>query len=145
MIDDRFWTRFFWAAALFNWVIGVPLMFLPEWTFGIAYFSDPAPAAMVINLWSDFGFCVALIGVGYAIVAADPAHNHGLVWLGIFAKLFDVVVLSSRWSVGIARPIVLLPAAIDGAFVLGFIVFLLIARRRARAGGSNQAADAGFE
>ncbi|WEJ08447.1 hypothetical protein [Sinorhizobium prairiense] len=129
----RFWSKFFWAAALFNWLIGIPLMFASAWTFGIAYYDDPATAGMAINLWSDFGFCVTLIGVGYAIVAVDPRRNHGLVWLGICAKLFDVVVLSWRWYAGIARPIVLLPAAIDGAFVLGFMLFLLTIRKQAQA------------
>jgi hypothetical protein len=45
-------------------------------------------------------------------------------WLGILAKLFDVVAISLRWTGGIARPLALMLAAIDGAFVVLFILFL---------------------
>jgi hypothetical protein len=77
-----------------------------------------------LRFWGDFGFAVLLIGVGYWIVSRDVTKNCGIVWLGIFAKMFDVVVLSWRWAEGVACPIVLLPAALDGAFVVLFILFL---------------------
>lgn len=66
-----------------------------------------------------------IIGLGYLMVAQDVRSNRGIVWLGIFAKLFDVLTLSWRASNGSAHPIVLLPAAIDGVFVILFVQFLL--------------------
>ena len=66
-----------------------------------------------------------LIGLGYAIIALDVDRNRGIVWLGIVAKLFDMIALPLRWLEGLAHPIVVIPAAIDGAFCLGFVWFLL--------------------
>jgi hypothetical protein len=121
-----FWTGMFVAAALFNFAIGIPLMLARQWAFELAFTSGSAANAGVApDLWADFGYCVTLIGVGYLIVARDVASNRGLVWLGIFAKLFDVVVLTWRFFLGMTRPIVLLPASIDALFVVLFVCFLI--------------------
>jgi len=72
---------------------------------------------------------MALIGVGYLIVALDITRNRALVWLGIFAKAYDVVILTWRFLIDIARPIVLVPAAIAAAFILLFVWFLYATRR----------------
>ena len=120
------WAAMFVAAALFNFAIGFPLMLARHWAFALAFVSaDAENAGIAPDLWADFGYCVVLIGVGYLIVARDVTRNRGLVWLGIFAKLFDVVVLSWRTVIGMTRPIVLLPAGIDAVFVLLFVWFLL--------------------
>ncbi len=59
-----------------------------------------------------------MIWIGYWILSRDVTQNRGIVWLGIFAKLFDVVVLSWRSFHGIAHPTVLLPAIVDFAFIV---------------------------
>ena len=130
--QKRFWSILFWIAALFNFVIGVPLMLAREWAFALAFRTDVKTAGLAVDLWADFGFCVALIGVGYAIVAADVTRNRGIVWLGIFAKGFDVVVLTWRWVIGMTQPLVLVPAAIDAVFILFFVAFLLATRATTR-------------
>jgi hypothetical protein len=129
MRNPRAWRVFFIVAALFNFAIGLPIMFAHDWAFGLTFVAPPEPLSLAPKLWGDFGFCVALIGVGYLMVAADLS-NHAIVWLGIGAKAFDVIVLSSRWLAGITNTLVLLPAAIDAAFTLGFVIFLLQARAR---------------
>jgi hypothetical protein len=116
------WSLMFRAAAGFNFLIGVPVFFAPSWTYRLAYVGETSQSTL--RFWGDFGFAVVLIGVGYWIVARDITKNRGIVWLGVFAKLFDVVALSWRWAQGIAQAIALLPAAIDGAFVILFILFL---------------------
>ena len=127
-LDDRMWRRFFVAAALFNFAIGVPLMLAPSWGFGLAFVAPVDAAGLAPRLWGDFGFCVALIGVGYLMVSHD-LDNRAIVWIGIFAKAFDVIVLTGRWLEGVTRTLVLLPAAIDFAFILGFIAFLVWRKR----------------
>ncbi|HEY7033789.1 MAG TPA: hypothetical protein VH482_20805 [Thermomicrobiales bacterium] len=119
------WSRMFVAAAVFNFAIGVPILVARRWSYDLAY-STPLPAddTMTLKFWGDFGFAVVLIGVGYYLVSRDVGANRGLVWLGIGAKLFDVVVLTYRWATDLANPIVLLPALIDGIFVLLFAAFL---------------------
>jgi len=123
------WTVFFFLAAAFNFSMGGPIFFASAWSYSVAWIAPPEPAA--VRFWGDFGYAVLLIGLGYAILGLDVDRNRGIVWLGIVAKLFDMVALPLRWSEGLAHPIVLLPAAIDGAFCLGFVWFLI---RRPAAG-----------
>ncbi|HEY3755857.1 MAG TPA: hypothetical protein VGL42_06885 [Opitutaceae bacterium] len=101
--------------------MGGPIFFFRDWSYGLAYGAGPEAAT---RFWGDFGYAVLLIGVGYLMIARDPRRNRDIVWLGILAKAFDVVALTWRWHEGIARPTVLIPAAIDGAFGIGFVVFL---------------------
>lgn len=129
----KLWAAMFVAAALFNFAIGIPLMLARQWAFALAFTSgDAANAGIAPDLWADFGYCVALIGAGYLIIARDVTRNRGIVWLGIFAKLFDVVVLSWRTVIGMTRPIVLLPASIDTVFVALFVWFLIAVPRSER-------------
>jgi hypothetical protein len=123
--QTRFWRRLFVWAALFNFCFGLPIMFATGWCYRVAFRPSVGPAdPMALRFWSDFGFAVTLIGVGYYLVSRNVTANHGLVWLGVFAKLFDVTVLTFRYAVGLARPIVLVPALVDGAFMVLFLVFL---------------------
>jgi len=118
----RRWSLMFVCAAGFNFAMGGPIFFFPAWSYRVAYIGEAS--AGILRFWGDFGFAVLLIGVGYWIVSREVTKNRGLVWLGIIAKLFDVVALSVRWAVGIAHTIALVPAAVDGAFVVLFILFL---------------------
>lgn len=134
-MNKKRWSQMFLAAAGFNFLMGGPIFFAPRWSYQLAYFGEALDSA--VRFWSDFGFAVLLIGIGYWIVSRDITGNRGIVWLGILAKLFDVLVLRSRWAEGIARPIVLLPATIDGVFVLLFLLFLWtgIGRANSHTGG----------
>ena len=124
-MDDsrKRWTLFFCLAAAFNFCMGGPIFFASAWSYAVAYIGVPDPATL--RFWGDFGYAVILIGVGYAILGVDIDRNRGIVWLGIIAKLFDMIALPLRWSEGLAHPIVLVPAGIDGLFCLGFVVFLV--------------------
>ena len=131
-MGGRFWTWMFVAAALFNFAFGLPMWLAPEWSYALAY--RPAADAMASRFLSDFGFAVVLIGVGYYLVSRDLTQNRGLVWLGVAAKLFDVATLTSRFAAGLAAPLVLVPAAVDGLFAVAFALFLY--RTRAEAGSA---------
>jgi hypothetical protein len=123
--QSKLWSWMFFAAALFNFAFGVPIMVAPRWSYQVAY-RPPLDdnEKMALTFWSNFGFAVVLIGGGYYLVSRDITQNRGLVWLGIFAKLFDVIVLTYRYATGIAKPLVLFPAAVDGGFTLLFVLFL---------------------
>lgn len=118
------WMLFFFAAALFNYAMGLPIMLVRSWSYNMTYVASVTRDPMALRLWFDFGFAVVLIGLGYQIVAQDVSRNRGIVWLGVLAKLFDVINLSYLFAAGLANRLVLLPAVIDGLFVVGFLYFL---------------------
>jgi hypothetical protein len=118
------WTRFFYAAAAFNYVIGFPVMLARVWSYNFVYLASVSREPMALRLWADFGFFVVLIGFGYQMIAHNIGENRGIVWLGVFAKLFDVFNLTNLYLTGQARALVLAPAAIDAAFTTGFLIFL---------------------
>lgn len=123
------WLWFFIFAAGFNFCTGGAIFFDPKWSYSIAYLGTPD--ASTLRFWADFGFAVLLIGVGYVLVAFDLKRGRGIVLLGVLAKAFDVIVLPSRLLEGLAHEIVLLPAAVDGLFCVGFVVFLIGTRSEA--------------
>jgi hypothetical protein len=95
MADRRhLWKLFFCVAAAFNFCMGGPIFFAPEFSHASAYIGDAN--ASTLMFWRDFGFAVVLVGAGYAIVGFNVDANRGIVWLGIFAKAYDVINLSLR-------------------------------------------------
>jgi hypothetical protein len=127
-INRTAWTRFFFVAAGFNYVIGFPIMAARLWSYNLVYVASVSRDPMALRLWADFGFFVVLIGLGYQMIAHNVSANRGIVWLGVFAKLFDVFNLTNLYLVGHANWIVLAPALIDGAFTVGFLIFLVKTR-----------------
>ncbi len=130
-IASGFWSRIFLGAALFNFAMGIPIMFFPAWSYRLAYHIGNHEVANTYRFFSDFGFTVVAIGIGYFLVSLDVTKNRGIVWLGIIGKLYDVVVLSYRFIIGVAASIVLMPAIVDGVFVVLFILFLYQKTQRA--------------
>ncbi len=120
------WVWFFVLAAGFNFCTGGPIFFAPRWSYALAYLAPADDTAL--RFWGDFGFAVLLVGLGYLVIALDLNRGKGIAFLGVIAKLFDVIVLPMRFHAGLAHSIVLWPAAIDGLFCIGFIAFLF--RRR---------------
>ncbi|MDT7807035.1 MAG: hypothetical protein QOJ70_848 [Acidobacteriota bacterium] len=119
----RRWTLIFFSAALFNYAIGLPIMFARRWSYDLSYVETVSRDPMALRLWADFGFAVVLIGFGYQLISRDVTKNRGIVLLGIIAKLFDVFNLSNLFLRGLAKPVVLIPALIDAAYVALFVAF----------------------
>jgi hypothetical protein len=130
MHERRRWATVFLLAALFNYAIGLPIMLARRWSYDLSYLPEVSRDPMALRLWADFGFGVVLIGLGYQIVSRDVSKNRGIVLLGIIAKLFDVFNLPYLYLRGVAKPLVLAPAFIDGVFVALFIAFWISTARK---------------
>ena len=124
------WATVFLLAALFNYAIGLPIMLARRWSYDLSYLPEVSRDPMALRLWADIGFAVVLIGLGYQIVSRDVSQNRGIVLLGIIAKLFDVFNLTYLYLRGVAKPLVLAPALIDGIFVALFIAFWISTARK---------------
>jgi hypothetical protein len=105
----RGWTWFFWAAAIFNFVIGIAVILGPS-----------APIDTRVG-----GILVFAFGLVYAVIARDPDRYANVLWAGVFAK---VAVVGLLVTPGTSESNSNAPAAvlaIEVLFAFGFLVFLL--------------------
>lgn len=87
-MSDRFFSRMFFLAALWNLAVALAGLVSYETqfklTFGAeAYTSDFHQAL----LFRSFMLSVLLFGVGYYLVSRDTSQNRAIVWLGAAGKI----------------------------------------------------------
>lgn len=115
-----FWRVIFALAALFNLMVGLPLLLAPR----------PAVSALVYILPPDFmlaqilGVLISVFGVGYAMVARDPAGGRPIAWLGVIGKLPIPVILWFYVEADVVPVRTLLLSLGDLLFAVLFVVFL---------------------
>lgn len=121
----RVWQVFFWLAAAYNFVVGLPLALFPG-AFLEATGGAPAGGSDLFMPLS--GVLIAGFGIVYALVALEPERMKPVVWAGVFGK-GGVLALSLppwlRGEVGLDAVVLSLG---DLAFLVGFLVFLLTFR-----------------
>ena len=113
------WRPFFIAAAAFNFVAGLGLMLAPAAVYAIA--GSVPPASLEVRL---MGWLIAALGIGYAVVAADPSRNRGIVQAGAAGKFGAVVLVWAHWITGQAPTAFALAILGDLLFAAAFLVFL---------------------
>lgn len=102
------WVRFFYAAAVFNFLIGLAAMLVPESTLD----------GRII------GVLVFAFGVIYWLVAGDPARYASTLWAGVIGKLGVVGLLGPNTFAADGDPLMITVLAIDLLFALGFLIYL---------------------
>lgn len=103
------WRAFFWAACVFNFVIGVLGMVAP----------DASIDGRII------GLLVLCFGIIYLLVARDPHRFAPALWAGVIGKFGVVGLLApGAFAEGGDRLIAGILVG-DALFALGFFAFLL--------------------
>lgn len=115
------WRAIFWIAAAFNFAAGLPPLLTPESdAAGFGYAQDPQ-THIVVRL---MGLLIAMFGVGYVLVALNPAKNHGIVLMGAIGKLGVVILVAEAYSRGLVPQTAALMTMGDLVFVALFGWFL---------------------
>lgn len=104
------WHAFFWAAAGFNFLVGLAAMLVP---------ASNLDARVT-------GILIFAFGVIYALVARDPRRYGSALWAGVIGKLGVVGLLGSDGFAREVDPLTFGLIAIDLIFVIGFLAFLLM-------------------
>lgn len=104
----RGWRMFFWAAAAFNFLIGLAGMLIPESSID----------------GRTIGLLVFSFGLVYLIVASDPVRYGRVVWAGVLGKVGVVALLGPTEFGGEGSSMIAAVLAGDALFAFGFLVFL---------------------
>ena len=121
------WRVFFWAAAIFNFIAGLPLLLMPEVMLGTL--GLPVLADLMFHRMT--GLLVVCFGVVYGFVAQDLVRYRPLVWLGVVGKGGVVALFAQAWLQGLIPFPAFVVSLSDLALMLGFIVFLVGTKRSA--------------
>lgn len=117
------WRAFFVVAALWNFLS----------IFGIIWPHETLERAtgkkiddeIAILLYKTVCSSILLLGIGYLIIAFDPAANLGLVLLGIMGKIIAGVSFIYQYKTGIFKRPALNGAVGDLIFCLFFLLYFI--------------------
>ena len=101
------YSRWFYAAALYNLVWGVSAVLAPYSIFHLLRIQPFQP----IEAFQCIGMMVGVYAYGYYLLARAPERYSGLIWIGLAGKTFG--------------PIGFVFAALQGALPWGFGVTIL--------------------
>jgi hypothetical protein len=108
------WVRFFYAAAVFNLIIGMATMIVPG-------------ASVDVRI---IGVLVFSFGIVYWLVARDPVRFGPTLWGGVIGKLAVVGLLAPRllgmtMDSDASDPMLSINAGLASLILLGDLIFAL--------------------
>jgi hypothetical protein len=108
------WVRFFYAAAVFNLIIGMATMIVPG-------------ASVDVRI---IGVLVFSFGIVYWLVARDPVRFGSTLWGGVIGKLAVVGLLAPRllgmtMDSDASDPMLSINAGLASLILLGDLIFAL--------------------
>lgn len=118
------WRVIFWAAAAYNWLVGLPMLLAPALL--LQMMGAAAPADLSFHRIS--GALIVCFGGLYAFIAEDPKRYRPLAWLGVAGKLGVVALSAQALMAGLTDLSSFSVALGDLAFVVAFVVFLFTYR-----------------
>ena len=121
----RVWTVVFVLAAVFNFAVGLPMLIAPEAM--LAGLGEAVPDDLLMTRLASL--LIAVLGIGYAMVARDPVANRPILWLGVIGKApIPLLVWQSGGAAVLSSPAFLLSLG-DLAFAALFLIYLARGRR----------------
>lgn len=122
-LNSRFWKITFLIAGIYTSIGVVPGIFNPA--NGLLDFTNQS-----IEDWNTIYFfrslwiTVFVFGIGFLIVALNPAKHIGIVIMGLLGKLFFASNLLFQYSNEKVSQMAMTAASIDLIFVLLFGIFI---------------------
>ncbi|MEZ5996478.1 MAG: hypothetical protein R3C25_12095 [Hyphomonadaceae bacterium] len=114
------WRWLFAVAALFNFAVGGVMLAAP-WRVA-PHLSVTGPGGSYIVAMT--GSYIAVFGLGYAIAAAAPIKNRGIIWMGAVSKLAAAALWSIQFGAQVIEFRVFVIGMIDVVFAALFGLFL---------------------
>ena len=128
MDKKNYYKYLFIIGAIWN--ILASLSFILTSIFNLSAFPAYGIAVPISMIWlQSFLFLVANLGIGYFIVSMDISKNHGIIVIGIIAKIGYFFICLIYFIIGDIGLLTLLFASVDIVFSILFIEFLLNYKR----------------
>lgn len=121
------WRTFFIAAAIFNFMAGLPLLLAPD-TMAVTL-DMPPPADLLFPRLA--GILITCFGGVYWFIANDLERYRPLVWLGVAGKGAVVALFALALMQGTAPFKAFALSLVDLAFGIGFLIFVLSPAKKA--------------
>ncbi|MFN4231333.1 hypothetical protein [Parvibaculum sp.] len=119
----KFWPVLFGAAAIYNFMAGLPPVLIPAMSAANLGLPPYAPEHVIIAQIS--GLLICTFGIGYTMVAFGSPGSRQIVTLGLIGKLSLCVLLAVHLMQGpVPRPMLIATAG-DLLFSIAFIVWLV--------------------
>lgn len=122
----------FTSAALFNWVVGLILIFAYN-PFFILLDMPSVDNALFLHL---FALLVLMFGLGYYWISLDPLHERSLILLGCIAKGLVFITFVAYFYIGMVSWQLLTLVTGDLIYSLAFAECLVYQSRSLR--GANE-------
>ena len=130
-MTEKFWKKFFLLAAVWNFLGGGVAFYDLEANARIFYLTPEAAVHPILFLnLKILWWTVLTFGLGYLMVAVNPAKNHGLVALAILGKLAVGYLWVKGYWAGLVSEIAFAGGVGDIIFAVMFVLFLVIFRGR---------------
>lgn len=123
-MDKRVYYKYLFIIGAI-WNIVASSSFILSSIFMSSIFPTYGVAVPISMIWlHSFLFLVINLGIGYLIVSFDISKNHGIVIIGIIAKLGYFLISLIYFIIGDIGLPALLSASVDVIFSALFIEFL---------------------
>ena len=124
-MDKKVYYRYLFIIGAI-WNILASLSFILSSIFMLSIFPTYGVAVPISMIWlQSFLFLVINLGIGYLIVSFDINKNHGIVVIGIIAKLGYFLISLIYFVIGDIGMSALLSASVDIIFSVLFLEFLI--------------------
>ena len=124
-MNDKLFSRMFFAAALWNFGAGGPGLVSYEWqfklVFGEAAYTGDVHQAL---LFRGFALSILLFGIGYYAVSKDISQNRAIVWLGAAGKILVFAFFTGAFLQGNATTVAWVVSIGDLLWTAAFFWFL---------------------
>ncbi|MEX0838285.1 MAG: hypothetical protein WD034_02025 [Parvibaculum sp.] len=121
-MNGKYWSAIFWAAAIFNFLAGLPPLLVPEMVVANAELPPFAPEHLLIVRMS--GLLICTFGIGYAMVALGWPGTRQIVALGLIGKLGLCFLVALQFAQTGVSATVIGATAGDFIFVVLFALYL---------------------
>jgi hypothetical protein len=136
-----FYSRWFFAAAIYNLVWGVAVILFPRVPFQLVGIPLPQPDDLTVQFWQCIGMFVMVFAIGYAYLGIDPERYAPFALIALLGKIFGPIGFAWGWWHGVMPGRVgwtiltndLLWWPVFGAFVWQVMLAPALRRRRVAA------------